>query len=263
MLAKIFSPFIKLWNWIKETAWIQPLLIVGIVFGVIFSISPIVSACSNMNSSEDINFYKERRISLENVFNDYSNCKAADLLENILDAESNEGAEKDAAIAKLPAKKFFLMFYSESCEACKTSSGAFEYLNENWGTNYFTTDEQFEMVTIDTLEVVDDKKDDEPGFPELLNNIPEFFETCAGKIRETAYFIKGNINNTYLENFEQTNKDSFPVPTILLIDFTDTTKSGFSQLMFNISGKSSGDGDADKAMTLMDCWNSDGDFKLD
>ena len=43
MWKKLATPFVKIWDWIKETAWIQPLLIVGIVFGIIFSISPLVS----------------------------------------------------------------------------------------------------------------------------------------------------------------------------------------------------------------------------
>ena len=36
--------FKKIWEWIKSTAWVQPLLIVAIIFGVIFSINTITNA---------------------------------------------------------------------------------------------------------------------------------------------------------------------------------------------------------------------------
>ena len=36
VLSAIGRFFKKIWDWIKQTAWIQPLLIVGIIFGVIF-----------------------------------------------------------------------------------------------------------------------------------------------------------------------------------------------------------------------------------
>ena len=38
ILKVIATPFVALWRWIKETAWVQPLLIVGCIFAVIFSI---------------------------------------------------------------------------------------------------------------------------------------------------------------------------------------------------------------------------------
>ena len=41
ILRKIATPFVAIWRWIKETAWVQPLLIVGIIFAIIFSIPSI------------------------------------------------------------------------------------------------------------------------------------------------------------------------------------------------------------------------------
>ena len=42
------TPFVKLWGWIKDTAWVQPLLIVGCIFGVIFSIPYISKGIQNL-----------------------------------------------------------------------------------------------------------------------------------------------------------------------------------------------------------------------
>lgn len=271
MVAKIFSPFIKLWNWIKETAWIQPLLIVGIVFGIIFSISPIVKACSTEDTEKEYTFYADREQSLENVFTDVDNCEAVNLLTNIYNAQSlveektYDSTEAQEAIKKLPAEKFFLMFYSKDCEACKNSSDAFEYLVENWGEGYFKsktdTQEKFEMYTINTLQEVKNKEDkDEVAFPELLENVPEFFENAGAEIRQSPYYINGKIDNTNLTNFSDANQDAFPVPTLLLIDFTSAEARGYQQLTFTIPGKNGDTGAASKAMTLMDCWNGAEDF---
>ena len=274
-MNKIFRPFIKLWNWIKETAWIQPLLIVGIVFGIIFSISPIVKACSAEDTEKEYTFYADREKSLENIFTDIADCDAANLLTDIYNAgtaltDTGYDSQKTKdAIAKLPAEKFFLMFYSKECEACKNSSEAFEYLVENWGEGYFKTNkndstvaqEKFEMYTINTLEEVKNEDDkDEVAFPELLETVPEFFEDAGSTVKSSPYYINGKLDKTNLTNFSDANQDAFPVPSLLLIDFSSADARGYQQLVFSISGKNGGSGAADKAMTLMDCWNGAEDF---
>lgn len=51
--------FFAVINWIKNTAWIQPLLIVGVIFGVILSIKPVTNWISGlMNPDESYYFYK-------------------------------------------------------------------------------------------------------------------------------------------------------------------------------------------------------------
>ena len=38
IMKAISATFARFWRWIRETAWVQPLLIVGSLFAVIFSI---------------------------------------------------------------------------------------------------------------------------------------------------------------------------------------------------------------------------------
>ena len=52
--------FKKIWDWIKTTAWVQPLLIVGIIFGIIFSINPIVNAIKGAINSDDTGKFYEK-----------------------------------------------------------------------------------------------------------------------------------------------------------------------------------------------------------
>lgn len=259
-MVKIFTPFIKLWNWIKETAWIQPLLIVGVVFAIIFSISPIVQACSQMWSNEDIKFYTDRKYSLDNIYDSPEKCDALGLINNIYNAENETDATAKAELVKkLPAKKFFLMFYSETCDVCKSSSDAFEYLVDNWnksGTS-FVTDDTFKMVTIDAKESIDDEKaNGKDGIPELYSQCPLFFEGVSNAIQQTEYYLREKISDSTLNEFATADEDSFPIPSLILIDFTRENKSAYAQMMFSIPGKNDKDGDAAKALTLMDCWNN-------
>ena len=53
ILTAIGAFFGRIWKWIRETAWVQPLLIVGVIFGIIFSIRPIVDSITKLQ--EDLN----------------------------------------------------------------------------------------------------------------------------------------------------------------------------------------------------------------
>ena len=55
--------FKKIWEWIKSTAWIQPLLIVAVIFGLIFSINPITEAIKEAVEADDTGeFYEDHNI---------------------------------------------------------------------------------------------------------------------------------------------------------------------------------------------------------
>ena len=74
-MDKIFKAiggfFKKIWEWIRQTAWVQPLLIVGIIFGLIFSINPIINAIqSAVNASNDGEFYYNHRVEYRELFDD-------------------------------------------------------------------------------------------------------------------------------------------------------------------------------------------------
>lgn len=263
MLKKLATPFIKFWHWIKETAWIQPLLLVGLVLGGVFSISPIVQACSNMQEEADLSFYINNRITMDKA--DVNDSKVDKLLDGINEAATNQDAEavtaaKNEVRSISKADKFFLLFYSESCEACKNSVGGFNYLKDNWNkSDAFKSDEDLKLVSIDTKEEsVNEKEeyDKKEAFAFVVENNTPFFETVWTVIGDTYYAKSGKISETTLSNFGNAidNMDSFPEPTLILIDLN--SENVIEELMFSISG----DGDGAKAMQLMDCWNQTGDF---
>lgn len=65
--------FFGLITWIKETAWVQPLLIVGAIFGLILSIKPVVSWVSGLfTPTEAYDFYVTHTVSdMEKLESDY------------------------------------------------------------------------------------------------------------------------------------------------------------------------------------------------
>ena len=60
VLKAISNFFKKIWEWVKNTAWVQPVLIVSLIFAVIFSINPIIKGVkSALNSgNKDGAFYR-------------------------------------------------------------------------------------------------------------------------------------------------------------------------------------------------------------
>jgi len=58
--------FLGLINWIKNTAWIQPLLIVGVIFAAILCIKPVINRVGEIfNPDESFVFYRENKTTME------------------------------------------------------------------------------------------------------------------------------------------------------------------------------------------------------
>lgn len=270
-MKKLATPFIKLWNWIKETAWIQPVLIVGLVFAVIFSISPLVNWINGLNTTEaETNSYYARfQYSLEGILsaNKDDKSSAGKLIQDIQTATGmSDGAEKDRFISeKLPGKKFFLAFVQKQCEACQTAKEGIETLEQNWNRDYYipTDGLSFKMASIFTDQEVTNNTDETTlaAFDQFLNNYSNFFETSTSNILNTPYYEQGNIDETKLGYFQDADTDNFQTPTLLLIDFTSTGLNGTSELMFSVPGEGGDSGKYGKARTLINCWNGLGDFE--
>lgn len=278
------TPFVKLWRWIKETAWIQPLLIVGIIFGIIFSIQPFVNWIKGLNSDESAtnSYYQRYQKSLEGILgSDYltkDNSEAGKFMTNLISAQNAEQgsqAQKEA-IAKLPSDKFFLTFVQESCSGCQEAKLGFKTLEDNWNKGYYIPkdvdgnelpDQKFSMVTIYCDEDVTNDTDDSKltGFGRFLDLYSGlgFFEAAAARIEnESEYYLQKFVDKTKLGYFRDADVANFQTPTIVLIDFTDTGSNGATEILFNVANEGGTNTDQAKARTLIDCWNRQGDFAL-
>ena len=251
VLRSIGAFFARIWRWIKETAWVQPLLIVGLIFGVIFSIPSIVNGIKdlneNMSSSEA--YYQGFQKSLVGG----SDSAADKLTRNIVEA-SDDAAKSEYG------EKFFLLFVSVDCSSCKEAKNGFSTLESNFSGSLQPNDKlPFKMYTIFTDEVTSDTTTRETAFVKYMDRNADFFEEAAGNGYNTDYYINNKISNEDLVNVEQCDPDNFLTPTIMLVDYTDDSPiKGVSEIMFGVDG----DNDYKKAELLLDCWNHEGFFKI-
>ncbi len=254
ILTAIGTFFKKVWEWIKNTAWVQPLLIVGAIFAVMFSIPSIVTGiqtlADDLNSSET--YYSRFRLSLE----DGEDSDADKITEWILEESMNPTEDYSDY-----AEKFFLMYVSTSCTSCSEAKDGFKYLEENFTGLMKPNDGlPFKMYTIFTDEVTDETTSYQSAFVQYMSRNSYFFEYAASSAYQSEYYLNGYINDEDLQAFESADPDNFVTPTLLLIDFTASSPEyGVSEITFGIDG----DDRYEKAQFLLDAWNHDGDFGID
>ena len=264
VLAAIGAFFKKIWDWIKQTAWIQPLLIVGIIFGVIFSIPAIVNAIKSAQeeASATENYYHKYQLTLEG-----GKESAADkATEVIYKAMDNPSEENIAAVKEeVGTDKFFFIYVSDSCENCLQAKYGFDYLEKNWNNSdpnggfYVGEGQEFKLVSIFADEYTSETTSNKTAFVQYMERYPNFFELAAEAAQNTDYYTLGKISDSDIQTLAEAHPDNFLTPTILLLDFTkDSPQLGVSEVMFGVSG----DSDKDKAELLLHCWNHSDEFSV-
>ena len=152
ILKSIGAFFVKIWHWIKETAWVQPLLIVGAIFAVIFSIPYITEWVGGWTGNGAGAFYEASLLTLEGQTLS-GDVTAADRFANVLEANEEKIAEGnyDEIDTESYGEKFFFVVWKEDCTACETAESGLRYLYDNW-THYdlipAIPDEEFKMYTM-------------------------------------------------------------------------------------------------------------------
>lgn len=265
VLRAIGRFFARIGRWIKETAWIQPLLIVGGIFAIIFSIPYLTKWVKSWFSEESAaeKYYSNKKVSLKNAEDHKSDV---DALFDYLVAYNDSNAEGIAKGEKKFGKKFFLTLVQEDCSSCEERYGGFKTLEKEWGKgsfDVFQNDESFKLHTI----YVDTKNDDGDNlFEDVYDRdvVTSFFEYSisymSGDYAEHPYKENGNDSGyvTSLENL--TDREQISTPTTFLIDMTDkapdwTSPHGVREVLFNFSGTDGSD-DYAKARTLRDAWTN-------
>ena len=274
ILRAIGGFFVKIGRWIANTAWIQPLLIVGGIFGVIFSIPYIKTAIENAqidNTDYDYKYYTSKALDLS------ENGKARKLF-TYLSENDQENINKEFG------EKFFVSFIKKDCASCKECVEGWKYFNSNFKKLTDESKNTFKLYTI----VVDkkDPKDDEKYLSENLF-LPEvgkeFFDQLTGRYAEedeyALYKHNSSIKTTYKSQLEKltnaTDKigDGLDTPLTFMYDYS---KVAADPNYFNVSGVTAvfynyvdliQDGveknRVTKAQLLSDCWTYKGDFNPD
>lgn len=292
VLRAIGAFFARIGRWIRDTAWVQPLLIVGGIFAIIFSIPSITKWVQSWFSTGDaaVSFYKNAGYKkLSNGDNNGVGSDADKLLSFIFSEDKSEEQYKQFG------EKFFVTFVQEDCSTCSSIYKGWKTAKDNWGKStgfksvkntktgevVYANKGDFKMYTI----FVDQTNDDSKNYFTLLHD----------KVYSAQWADLSTLENPYKTNNSSISYDGlasseeedlsggsvFTSPTTLLFDreFAETSsidllnkgysanneaiaKYGISEILFDIpdkAGQAAGTPLA-KARTIWDCWYHIGDF---
>jgi len=290
-LKALGTPFVKLWRWIKETAWVQPLLIVGIIFGVIFSIPSITSWVSSWDFGDDTyTWLQDQKMSLKGVTDTTTEGDAYTFFEKFNEAESAwQTGDKAKAKSTLEEytgsqNKMFLYFYKEDSN-CADINDASNYLeHEGWqakvtdkastlyGENANKYNQGFKYKSIHVEEKIDVEADDHTyddfsAFEYLLVSkaYNSYFNTIWD-VAQTCNYYKNldtsSAKTTFTSNIDNIiKKDSYlsSTPYIVLIDMSDAnaTRHIVTNVFFSVTGTTK----YTKADFLAHAWLSSVEFE--
>ena len=214
-LKKLATPFISLWRWIKETAWVQPLLIVGIIFAVIFSIPSITSWVSSWDFGDDTYTWLEKnQLSLEGITDREIEGEAAEFFESFNEAqvEWSNGNKNEArqALNKYvgSTNKMFLYFVKENDASANINDASNLLVSSSWqqkvveeanklyGDNaqqYIAGEFKYQTIFTDQVIDVDDNDhtyDDKSAYDYLLYSgmFSRFYATLNDAYQDFSYY---------------------------------------------------------------------------
>ena len=266
-LKKLGTPFVALWRWIKETAWVQPLLIVGVIFAIIFSIPSITSWVQSWDFGDDkYNWLENKQLSLEGITDEKIDGEAADFFSTFEEAQSfwkndnKDEARKTMKSYTGDADKLFLYFVQEQ-ESASNINEANKYLvEEAWKNKVISRAEEagievkgsFQYRTIFTDQTIEDKDgeyiyESHTAFEYLLKSreFESFYSTIYSAYQNTAYYqniIADKVTGVQLDSYQSSinslrTTTNPSAPTLFIIDLSDNSKNDIvSNIVFSIDG---------------------------
>lgn len=266
VLTAIGRFFKKIWDWIKQTAWIQPLLIVGVIFGVIFSIPSIVKAvnASKKEKSTYAAYYHNFKLSLEGGENSDADKFTNDLY-SVMNNDSEETLKSFRDAHSELGDKFFVAYVAKDCDKCETAKEGFKKFQDDF-SKYVDEGEtnSFNLVTIFTDDETSETEESQTAFVKYLERHEDFFQEIGSRAAEFDYVKANKVNEEDINAMETADPEDFLTPTIFLVELGNNGKavefgSGVTELMYGVEGSDK----FSKALTLSDCWRHVGDFSLD
>ena len=268
VLRAIGNFFKRIGRWIRDTAWVQPLLIVGGIFAIIFSIPYITNWVKSWFKNDTVayeKYYSKVQLSIENC--DEEKSEADDLFKYLLSIE--DGTASDAQKKKY-GEKFFLAFVQKGCSGCEANYDGFNYLQSKYTVKdsssafYLEDGKSFKIHSIYMDETDDGITYDGNIFEHYIyDRYAQIFEGAAGYATneiDYQYLInQGGTSSSYYSN-AQSMAEKIESPTVFLVDANSSDAYGISEVLFAYSGQKGGSTALDKALTLVDCWNHKGIF---
>ena len=201
ILKAIGAFFVRIGRWIKDTAWVQPLLIVGAIFAVIFSIPAITQWIEGLaeDAASSEKYYQKYQRSLEGGETSEADKLIADIQDG--DAKNSIG------------QKFFVVFVDQECSACAEAKKGFEALEKKWTGSLApnSDDLPYKLVSIFKDEETEQTTSRESAFSQFLDRNGDFFTEAALIGKNSYYHLNGNSSESDLEVLNP----SMPKPSLL------------------------------------------------
>ncbi len=264
VLRAIGGFFAKIGRWIAGTAWVQPLLIVGAIFGVIFSIPYIKKGIEGLQAdSTDYKYlyYQDRSLSLA------EDGKADKLLGYLEDYDNNvENIRSEFG------SKFFLTFAQKNCTNCKDAVEGYKYFSTH------NSSEKYKLYSI-----LVDKTDSNGDYmaKKIVNEHIDLFNQIEGAFaddwEEYPLFInKPTVKDSMISKIQALSNSTdvgegstgIETPTTLMIDLDGYDEghygvNGITQIFFNyidFIDSSVSVNAASKGNMVRDIWTYNGIF---
>lgn len=264
VLRAIGRFFGKIGRWIRDTAWVQPLLIVGGIFAIIFSIPKIVSWVDEMNEESNAaqTFFENKIISSQGKKEKLSEGSTLDAYLTALEGSYDTKADAYKAVndvLKVNNEKFFVIFVDES-SSCDSLYTGLNYLKSNWKNNEFKdlsdkSNFAFRTIYVDAI----DKYDESTNlFEDLCER--HSFEYLVADLYNTQYAENKNFNEndpTHYESLYANPTSGFCAGTVMFFDYSESTTDYGStkglRSCFNAS-EVAGSGEYERAQKLANAW---------
>ena len=287
ILKSIGAFFVRIWRWIKETAWVQPLLIVGAIFAVIFSIPYITEWAASWNQSGKGAFYSSYQLSLEGEDTADATISKADAITAAIEKANDAAYTNDdntkkskaeleaiqtanfADIIKDYGEKFYLVYMADDNSSASEFEEGFTFLSDNWNNESFglkandISPLQFKLHVINSSEESSNDSEFEKNpsqttaWKRYLINYTGLFNVAGPWLYEhMPKVINGSMAEDKFTHFSCSSADNdFPVPTVCLCDFTLEAiadgRAGLSEVVFSSTGSTANE----KAKNLLNMWN--------
>lgn len=268
ILSAIGRFFARIGRWIKETAWIQPLLIVGGIFAIIFAIPHIINGVKGwFSESDSVNkFYAQYQLSLTGADKgDFVGTSEVDKLFTGI----YEGNESD--VKKITgSNRFFLAFVQKNNSSAGDLYNGIKMFKDKWSAKNAEFEGLEGKFTLKVIYTDTKNDDDENLFDMVWNSHYKLFEELANDsyLPNTYYAINNDIKaEKYAQNFMSDStleKCPMSTPLLMYFDYTDSNPiatedqrvKGLSDVIFTVEGSS----DLERARTLRDCWSHKNEF---
>ena len=268
VLRAIGRFFAKIGRWIRDTAWVQPLLIVGGIFAIIFSIPKIVEMVDKMNEESNAaqTFFEKKMISGQGENGKLSEDSALDKYLSVLENRDNKYSDANAAYAEVKnvlnlngEKRFFVLFVDKTA-SCDSLYTGLNYLEKNWGNREFADlkakgDFTYRTIYIDAV----DKYDSSTNlFSDAYDR--HNFETLATDLYSTQFAENKKYDLDASDHYDSlaTSASGFSAGTILFFDYEtpayNNVRTYGLRSCFTTSDVA-GSTDYERAQNLAKAWN--------